>query len=912
MRKNRMTITSRYTRTIITTLLVTLSVLTVSAQATSTDAVQLYSKAQTEYSNGQFDKCKESLYAMLPSAKGMLKTSAYRLLALCSLEQGDIEEAKNNVALLLKSDPYFTPSLGDPMRFLDMISEAKDQSAGITTASRQAETLEEAPVPVTLITDEMIRHSGAQTLQEVLCLFVPGMTMAEGMETNIAMHGVYSLTQDKILFMVDGHRLNSSSTNAEAPDFRSNLDKIKQIEVLRGPASSLYGNVALTAVVNIITYKGAELNGTRISGLAGTQRSFGGSLVVGGGNNVVDIMGWGSMYNSLGFRNEIDNITGGKSILYSHSTDGRPAYDIGLKGRWQDFTLSINLQRSKRVPYMNVLQINGLTSLEDVIVGAMQQADENDIVKDLMGMYGIQPVDTRPDVNSFRNFTYDRYGKINGETPGITRSNNRINIDYAHSFGKFDVQASAYVNFESTSLYNALGDSVNSAVISDNAVDLLETLIGYSYISQGEDPTAVINQLDQNLRGKTTADVMKIILMPASNDSESEQLRRVLATTPANYNGAYQKLDWQNNTYGFQAQGLTNYNLLGHGTVILGAQFEQFSMTGKNFTMGGNYIAAANMSSSSIFRKGSETSLSGYLQIKHSFSPRWILNAGLRYDNKRRFNGSRLRRLSPRLSVIHKLDNNWTIRGNYNYSFVDAPYLYRACILPIFSGGEDMKPETMHGLNFTTEYHKGGLRAEVGTFYNLLNDLVVLNPAIAQAYARGGLSDTYIFNNTGKVYLFGVEGSAQYQRRNLFANLNATWQRVVKHEHYLVYKSQTYSTPAFHANLTVAGAPYRGKGSGFFDGGTLWLRGTTQFQTATYYPTIDLLRTMVMGDYATVMNRVAPQCVVGIGAIYEWKYLDINLSLKNLFNNNYHIGSMLSDGVPYAGRSFLAKVTVKF
>jgi outer membrane receptor protein involved in Fe transport len=162
------------------------------------------------------------------------------------------------------------------------------------------------------------------------------------------------------------------------------------------------------------------------------------------------------------------------------------------------------------------------------------------------------------------------------------------------------------------------------------------------------------------------------------------------------------------------------------------------------------------------------------------------------------------------------------------------------------------------------------------------------------------------------VYLFGVEGSAQYQRRNLFANLNATWQRVVKHEHYLVYKSQTYSTPAMHANLTVAGAPYHGKGSGFFNGGTLWVRGTTQFQTATYCPTIDLLRTMVMGEYATVMNRIAPQCVVGIGANYEWKYLDINLSLKNLFNNNYSIGSMISDGVPHAGRSFLAKVTVKF
>ena len=896
----------------VTLLLAVFSVLSVSAQANPADVDHLFRKAQMEYDNGQFSKCQESLQALLPSARGMVKSGAYRLMALCALEQSDLEGARSNIALLLKYDPYFTPSLGDPIRFRDLISEAKDQSAGITTASRQAENMDEAPVPVTLITDEMIRHSGAQTLQEVLCLFVPGMTLAEGMESNIAMHGVYSLTQDKILFMVDGHRLNSSSTNAEAPDFRSNLDKIKQIEVLRGPASSLYGNVALTAVVNIITYKGAELNGTRISGLAGTQRSFGGSLVVGGGNNVVDIMGWGSMYNSHGFAHEVDNINGTKSTLYSHSTDGRPAYDIGMKGRWQDFTLSINLQRSKLAPYINVLQLNGLTSLEDVIVGAIQQAEPKDLIAYIMQQMGIPQVDNRPDANSFRNFTYDRYGKVNGETPGITRSNNRINIDYAHTFGKFDVQAAAYVNFESTSLYNVLGDSINSDIISDDAVDLLEALVAIQYEAEGEDPTAVIQQLDNNLRDKTTADVMKIILMPASDDDESLQLKRALAATPPNSNGAYQKLDWQNITYGFQAQGLTNYNLLGHGTIIFGTQLEQVSMTGKNFTLGGNYTAASSISSSAVFRKGSERSISFYTQVKHFFSPRWIINAGLRFDDKKRFNDSHLKRLSPRFSVLYKLNSKWTLSGNYNYSFVDAPYLYRACVLPIFSGGEDMLPETMHGFNLSTTYHKGGFRAELVSFYNLLKDLVVLNPSIAQAYTRGGMADTYIFNNTGKVHLFGFDASAQYQQRDFFANLNATWQRVVKHENYLVHNSQTFSTPAFHANLTVAEAPYRGRGNGFFNGGTLWLRGTAQFQTATYYPTIDLLRTMVMGDYATVINRVAPQCVVGIGANYEWKYLDINLSLKNLFNNKYRIGSMLSDGVPHAGRSFIAKVTVKF
>ena len=77
----------------------------------------------------------------------------------------------------------------------------------------------------------MIKYSGAQTIQELLCLYVPGMSIAEGIESNIAMHGITGITQDKILFLQDGHRLNGSSTNAEAPDYRNSLDKIRQIEV---------------------------------------------------------------------------------------------------------------------------------------------------------------------------------------------------------------------------------------------------------------------------------------------------------------------------------------------------------------------------------------------------------------------------------------------------------------------------------------------------------------------------------------------------------------------------------------------------------------------------------------------------------------------------------------------------------
>ena len=802
------------------------------------------------YNEGQFSKCEELTLNLLPSADGMLKTSGYRLLALCSLEQGNTEKAKLYVEKMLKNDPYFTPSLGDPRRFIDLVFETKSAEAGITTASRQAETVEEAPVPVTLITEDMIRHSGATTLQELLALYVPGITIAEGMESNIAMHGIYSLTQDKILFMLDGHRLNSSSTNAEAPDFRSCLDKIKQIEVLRGPASSLYGNVALTAVVNIITRKGAELNGGRVSATVGTANTYGGSFVVGGGNNVVDIMGWGSLQYMKGFPQIVDNNIGGTTTLYSHGFRGRPAYDVGIKARWQDFTLSLNLQRSKHTPYINVIQLPN----DQTITDAIRTHDDTN-------------------VNAFRNFSYDKYTELGGITPGVSRSNNRINLDYSHSFGGIDLQASGYISLESSSLYNALGDSIDKGL----GVAML-LLLSRTTRDAGEMGNAFVNSI------------------------------AIVAENPFTQ-GAYQKMDWDGVTYGFQAQGLTNYKALGEGSLVFGAQYEHFALANGNLTLGGNFTAASTLSSNAIFRDGSETSMSGYAQLKHLFMPRTrnlIFNAGLRFDRKRRFNEEILTRFSPRFSLIYKLSDFFSLRGNYNYSFVDAAYIYRACILTIFGGGSDMKPETMRSFNFGASYHnpRKHLNAEISAFYNILKDLAVLNASMRNDRDH----DDYIFINAGKVRILGVDASAQYNHNNLFVNLNATWQRILTSDNYIDYNSQTFSTPEFHTNMTVAGCVWHSPSRKH----QLWARSTVQFSTATYYQSLDLIRTFIQSKFVSEFYRVKPQCNIGLGLSYTSNVFEVDLSLRNLLNNKYKIGSMLTDGVPHAGRQFIGKVTFKF
>ena len=833
-------------------LIMLLTTLYVAAQEAEDGVQQRYDRAYAEYRNGLFDISERHTMQLLPETDGMLKKSAFRLLALCRLEKGDLEGARKFVDELLKYDPYFTPSLGDPRRFVDLIEEKKQEEMGITTASKQKETIDEAPVPVTLITEEMIRRSGASTIQELLCLYVPGMTVVDGMEPNVAMHGVYSLSQEKILFLLDGHRLNSYSTNAEAPDYRTSLDKVQHIEVLRGPASSLYGNIALTAVVNIITRKGASVNGGRVSGTVGTQNTLGGSLLLGGGNNVVDIMAWGSLFSSDGFKHEVRNSLGGTTTLYAHGFRDRPSYDVGLKGHWRDFTVTLTSQRSKEVPYVNILQ----TSASQYIRHEDRGSGTLDAV-----LYPSHDV-----FDAWQNFSYDRYPKVDGDKPGVSRSNHNVTIDYSHSFGNVDVQASAFLSVETTNIYNAFGDSVDT-----NLAGILLEMIGKGGVFK-----------------------------PWTS-------------------GSFMKINWENNTIGGQVHAMTNYNILGNGSLLCGIQYEHFSLTSGTLRVGGNYSASEVYSSDSIFSSGSENSYSAYVQIKHYFTPRIILNAGLRYDHKARFSGNSLDHLSPRLSLIYKLSPRISTRLSYNYSFVDAPYLYRSSLLPTFTGGADLRPEKMNGYQFGATYHRPGSRftADMSGFYNILKDIVMLDIT---------MPEDYIFVNAATIHQLGIEGTAYYAAPRFMFSANATWQRVVKDEYmtgnstadgepqqnYMLHNGNTMGTPAFISNIMLACCPYAGTGRGFLRGGALWLRGIVSAQTKTWYRDIDMLSSYALVRECSQLCEVKPQCTVNLGVSYEWKHLDIDISLKNITNNQYRIGSALMFGVPRQGRQFLAKATLKF
>jgi iron complex outermembrane receptor protein len=322
--------------------------LTLSAQTTEERHRAIYDAAEQDYNIGRLEEAEKQLKDNIDNFPVALRQNVYRMLSLCYLGMDREDEAEQYVRNMLDENPYYSPTLNDPQRFIDMVENFKSGlSATITTASSQAENLSEVPVPTTLITEEMIHDCSARNLQEVLAAYVPGMNIVDcNDDINIAMRGIYSVGQEKILIMLNGHRLNSFATNIAAPDFSISLDKVRQIEVLRGPASSLYGGVSLTAVVNVITKQGADVDGVEAHAGVGSHGQLKAGLLFGKRYFDLDLIIWGNLYKASGEKIYVPQEETGMKMTDGDITVGKigpkPSYDIGLQMKYKNLQFLYN------------------------------------------------------------------------------------------------------------------------------------------------------------------------------------------------------------------------------------------------------------------------------------------------------------------------------------------------------------------------------------------------------------------------------------------------------------------------------------------------------------------------------------------------------------------------------------------
>jgi len=159
----------------------------------------------------------------------------------------------------------------------------------LVTATKRHTTLRKAPATASIITADEIRNMGARNLLDVLKM-VPGV----GISTNefganmVEVRGIRTATVEKILVMIDGHSLNKNFTGSALynVDDMLPMENIRQVEVVRGPGSALYGNSAFVATINIITRNAEEIDGLEVKAGGGSYDSFKGNLV--GGKAVGD------------------------------------------------------------------------------------------------------------------------------------------------------------------------------------------------------------------------------------------------------------------------------------------------------------------------------------------------------------------------------------------------------------------------------------------------------------------------------------------------------------------------------------------------------------------------------------------------------------------------------------------------
>jgi iron complex outermembrane receptor protein len=136
-------------------------------------------------------------------------------------------------------------------------------------ASRYEQKISEAPSSITLIGAEDIRRYGYRTLTDILRSVRGFYTTYDRNYNYVGVRGFGRPTDynSRLLVMVDGHRINDSIFDGAyiGTEFVVDVDNIDRVEIIRGPGSALYGTNAIFAVVNVITRRGRDLNGTEVS-----------------------------------------------------------------------------------------------------------------------------------------------------------------------------------------------------------------------------------------------------------------------------------------------------------------------------------------------------------------------------------------------------------------------------------------------------------------------------------------------------------------------------------------------------------------------------------------------------------------------------------------------------------------------
>ena len=229
-------------------------------------------EAQKKYDIGLFNEVQQMLQPCIEngfSQKQLIQ--AFRLMSVSYLAIDSTEKAVSFATKLVSIKPDFDAELFGPPRFEHIINDIKQSGSSlqIVSVSKRAENLHEAPATVLVISREDIMNRGYVDLEQVFS-DLPGFDVSRTFGptySNIYQRGYRSNNTDRTLFLVDGVEENDLWSNISYWSRQFPVSNVERVEILYGPASTMYGANALVGVVNVITRDPEVLAGKKQLGV---------------------------------------------------------------------------------------------------------------------------------------------------------------------------------------------------------------------------------------------------------------------------------------------------------------------------------------------------------------------------------------------------------------------------------------------------------------------------------------------------------------------------------------------------------------------------------------------------------------------------------------------------------------------
>jgi len=618
--------------------------------------------AKNKFDIGQFEQSKADLFRLIDQYEKASKRkdaskdekvsalqnkeSALQLLATIFLVTDSLEKAENEALKLLDNNPGFETRSDDNPLFVDLISLLKNRNKGVEvfSVSKNAESLFEAPATVTVITQQEIHERGYLDL-EMLVHDLAGfdVTRTSGIiYSHIYQRGYRANNTTRMLLLIDGVEENDLWGNIAYLARQYPLSNIKRVEVVYGPASTVYGANAFLGVINVITKDPDDL--IREDKRWGIQ----GQASIGTYNTrYVDLSGAYKLNN---------NISGSVTFRYLESDER----DLG---ELEDFDYKldhVNYKEALSVSEGNTVLYDSIRKSVDPSLYTIQLDPNNPNTTIIVPTDSAVNLARSQDDNYLQNVHYQNINKSSFISAKVKLYN--LTLGFEHWQKEQGIGGWATENYALPSNYGQVWVPTHTMFYSRYANEIVTgkvTLVNFTRFKLNglNDPTAII---DWNGYGNG-----RLNLTGLSNTGNPDNVPQNAYSDTLNIYYYLKSNQLRNETQLFYSpiQGLN---------VMSGLEFRLSSIQG-------DYIKSSQRPAEELGQGPSDPggnqyfskAFGVYTQADYRINKSLKLTAGIRYDyNRIRKTLGYTNVWNPRLAVVYQI-KSFTLKGIYAEAFKD-------------------------------------------------------------------------------------------------------------------------------------------------------------------------------------------------------------------------------------------------